>query len=150
QQHVVVLTRRDRRRTVVEIVQNEGVERHTGAEREFVDAGDAALLAPLQHRADISAGAAEIENARARRHELDRRGVRTLVLELWFVMRVRTRRGRAVESSIVEQPQLLRTREQYRSGHVPRVLHAVDPADLVAVIGWNRQLLDAQLRDEQL
>ena len=49
------------------------IELDAGAERKLVDAGHAAAATPAQHRADVTAGAAEIEDARAGRNELERR-----------------------------------------------------------------------------
>jgi hypothetical protein len=34
---------------------------------------------------------------------------------------------------------------EYRLKYVSRILHAVDVADLVAVIGWNRHFLDPEV-----
>ena len=49
------------------------IELDARAERKLVDAGHAAAASPAQHRADVAAGAAEIEDARAGRNELERR-----------------------------------------------------------------------------
>ena len=141
QQDVVVVRGIHRRNTVVEIVKHERVELHARAEWILVDASDAAVPLTAQHGADVSAGTAQIEHARARGHDFERRRMRARVIELRLVLRVASC-GCAVEAAVVEQAELLRPRHQHRLRHVPRVLEAVHTADFVAVVGRDRQLGD--------
>ena len=98
----------------------------------------------------MAAGAAQIEDARTRRHELERGRVRARHVELGFVMRIR-RRGRfAIEAAIVEESHSLAPGDEHRPDDIRRVLEAVHVADLIAVIGRNRDLLDALSRRQQL
>ncbi len=76
--------------------------------------------------------------------------MRAQVSELRLVVDVVRGRRLAVEAAIVEEPHPLGARHQHRSHHVPRVLEAVHVADLVAVIGGDGQLLDAEAGEEEL
>ncbi len=139
QEDVVEVLELEVGKPVVEVVQVELVELDAVREREEVDAHHVAPTLP-QRGADRAAGAPEVEDARAGPDGRDRQRVRALVPELGLVLVVVA--APDVELALVQEAEVLRARLQRRARHVRGVLHAVDVADLVAVVRRDRHLAD--------
>ena len=143
EQHVIIITQIDRAEAVVEIVEDERVELHTGSQWHAIHARHTAPPLTAQHGADVTAGASEIEDARTLTYGFHGSCMRTQVLELRLVLRGIGRGGLAIESAIVEETHPLRSRKQHGLGDIGGVLQPVDVADFVAVVGRDRPLPDA-------
>src|ERR1035438_678590 len=133
---------------VVEIALHELLETGVGERRVLVDARDLAVFV-LEGARHIPGGAPHIDHLRPWLDACQGQSVRTFEAPLGLVEEVHSGGG-DVEVPLVEDAQVLRPRQERTFHYVPRVFHAVDVADLVAVIGGNRQLPDAHLGTKQL
>jgi hypothetical protein len=139
----------DARWTQVEIVQMKSLEGADLIERHRVDSCRAAT-ALAQCFTEVGVGTTDIEHTRARCNSVQSQRVGALEIELGGVGTSARARSTAVELSIVEDRKLLSPRLQARHHRILRVHDSVHMRDFVAVIGWDRNLANAQPREQQL
>src|SRR3954463_537150 len=96
--------------------------------------GNAAALL-LQWPRHVAGGAADVQNARVGRDPLEGKRVWTFKRELRLIQRVQYAARSEIVFSIIQDAEVLRSRQQRRLDDVPRVPNPVHVTDLVAVIG---------------
>src|ERR1035438_9752242 len=148
QQDVLERSRVQGKPAVVEIALHELIETGLGERRELVDARDLAVLV-LEGARHVPGGTPHIDHLRPWLDACQGERVGAFEAPLGLVEEVHSAGG-DVEVTLIEDAEVLRPRQERTFHHVPRVFHAVDVADLVAVIGGNRQFPDAHSGAEQL
>ena len=150
QQDIVVGGEVHRGRPLVQIVEEEGVDLHARGRRSVVDGRHVATVPSVEQVGHIAPGAAQVRTRAPGAHPRQRQRVWTRVSELEPVVSVAARRGLAVEAAVVEEPQPLGAGNEHRLRDIPGVLQAVHAADLVPVVGGDRQLLQPEPGEEEL
>ena len=146
QQHVVERSRIHGNLAAVQIRLDEIRDVRVRGRAILIDARNVASLLE-QSASDVAGRAPQIRDLRPGRHPLHRQLMRTFKSPLGQILLAGRRQ---VELALIQDAEILRPGKQGDSHHVQRVFQAVHAADLVAVVGGNRELLDAKTGAHEL